>query len=454
MTGLPSTELPARLELGPADAADDRERRRREKRERKEKKAERKDRKRKKEKQKLSGELAVAGGGNAVACGDSRNTVADVINWECKMEGRRREKRERKEKKAERKDRKRKKKKQRLSGELAVAGGGNAIACGGYRNTVADVNWDCKMEGQKFGPWSASEVADIKARIKDWANAHGHSGDVESGNFDFLFGRRQKLGGRGAGLSDAERKAFLEIATGFPNRNPKQIYAYVTRHLDPSNYKGAWTEEEKTTLMNLYEQKGAKWAEIGAAIGRAGGACRDKWRSISVERNGKWTEAEKTTLSTLVNEYFAEQKATPGRGAGDGQEHRELLDNIPWSIIAQKHGSRTEAQCMQRWYRVSMGAIDTGNWAAGDDKLLITALRKTNATHEVEVDWNSVSVPSRSLTQVKRRFKEMKRFIRKNPHRIKNLSLADMLDKMTEEFAPELIGVDLTLPGQPVLSAQ
>jgi hypothetical protein len=29
-----------------------------------------------------------------------------------------------------------------------------------------------------------------------------------------------------------------------------------------------------------------------------------------------------------------------------------------------------------------------------------------------------------------------------------------MLDKMTEEFAPELIGVDLTLPGQPVLSAQ
>jgi hypothetical protein len=374
MTGLPSTELPARLELGPADAADDRERRRR-------------------------------------------------------------EKRERKEKKAERKDRKRKKKKQRLSGELAVAAGGNAIACGGYRNTVADVNWDCKMEGQKFGPWSASEVADIKARIKDWANAHGHSGDVESGNFDFLFGRRQKLGGRGAGLSDAERKAFLEIATGFPNRNPKQIYAYVTRHLDPSNYKGAWTEEEKTTLMNLYEQKGAKWAEIGAAIGRAGGACRDKWRSISVERNGKWTEGEKTTLSTLVNEYFAEQKATPGRGAGDGQEHRELLDNIPWSIIAQKHGSRTEAQCMQRWYRVSMGAIDTGNWAAGDD-------------------WNSVSVPSRSLTQVKRRFKEMKRFIRKNPHRIKNLSLADMLDKMTEEFAPELIGVDLTLPGQPVLSAQ
>ena len=118
MTGLPSTELPARLELGPADAADD-------------------------------------------------------------LERRRREKRERKEKKAERKDRKRKKKKQRLSGELAVAGGGNAIACGGYRNTVADVNWDCKMEGQKLGPWSASEVADIKARIKDWANAHGHSGDVE-----------------------------------------------------------------------------------------------------------------------------------------------------------------------------------------------------------------------------------------------------------------------------------
>ena len=374
MTGLPSTELPARLELGPADAADDRERRRR-------------------------------------------------------------EKRERKEKKAERKDRKRKKKKQRLSGELAVAAGGNAIACGGYRNTVADVNWDCKMEGQKFGPWSASEVADIKARIKDWANAHGHSGDVESGNFDFLFGRRQKLGGRGAGLSDAERKAFLEIATGFPNRNPKQIYAYVTRHLDPSNYKGAWTEEEKTTLMNLYEQKGAKWAEIGAAIGRAGGACRDKWRMMrNNPKSGDWSPDEVARLRELVNEYFAQNNAAPGRGAGEGNEHLPLRDNINWKAISSKIGTRSENMCMQKWYRIAPSAEETGQWAKGDDKIMLEGiLKQVDADDEHKVAWEGL-VPGRTLGQIKNRFRAAKRDVPDHS----NVTFDVLLTKMIDKYAPEM----------------
>ena len=324
-------------------------------------------------------------------------------------------------------------KKQKSSGrELAPSGSGDVVAAGD-RNKSNDV-WDKKFEGQRFGEWSAEEKDSLKNRIKDWAAAHGELTNFEAGNFEFLFKRRQKQGGRGAKLADSERKAFLEIAHGFDTRNPKQIYGFISRHYDSTNYKGKWTEEEKETLRTLTAEHGDKWKVIGAAMGRAGYACRDKWRMMkNSPKGGDWSSEEIAKLRELVDEYFQQNSSAPGRGAGEGNEHLQVRDNINWKTIAMKLGTRNENSCMQKWYRISPDGIESGQWGEGQDKILIEAVIRSGAESEVDVPWGDL-VPGRTLSQIKRRFKQLKQSI-VDPN---GGSFDDMMKKMKEKYCGSL----------------
>lgn len=294
--------------------------------------------------------------------------------------------------------------------------------------------WNPKIEGQKFGEWSKDEKEELDARIKEWAMAHGKIDDYNNKKFDFLMQRRQKQGGRGAKLPDSERKAFLEIATGFPTRNPKQIYGYVSRHYDSDNYKGKWSDEEKKKLTDLVAEYGEKWKEVGKNLGRPGHACRDKWRMMrNNPKSGDWSPAEVAHLRELVNEYFAQNNAAPGRGAGEGNEHLPLRDNINWKAISSKIGTRSENMCMQKWYRIAPSPEETGQWAKGDDKTMLEGILKSDADDEHKVAWEGL-VPGRTLGQIKNRFRAAKKDIPDHS----NMSFDVLLAKMIEKYAPEI----------------
>ena len=56
---------------------------------------------------------------------------------------------------------------------------------------------------------------------------------------------------------------------------------------------------------------------VGKNLGRPGHACRDKWRMMrNNPKSGDWSPDEVARLRELVNEYFAQNNAAPGRGAG------------------------------------------------------------------------------------------------------------------------------------------
>eukprot|EP00227_Mantoniella_beaufortii_P006952 CAMPEP_0197610412 /NCGR_PEP_ID=MMETSP1326-20131121/53269_1 /TAXON_ID=1155430 /ORGANISM="Genus nov. species nov., Strain RCC2288" /LENGTH=416 /DNA_ID=CAMNT_0043178927 /DNA_START=178 /DNA_END=1425 /DNA_ORIENTATION=- len=343
-------------------------------------------------------------------------------------------------------------KKQKASKEVAAqeegAGGeGQELAVvdkGAAGRGAKDESWDKKIDGQKFGEWNPSEVDALKERIKDWAAGHGCLDDFKNEEYGFLFKRRQKQGGRGAKLADSERKAFLEISTDFPTRNPKQIYGWISRHLDKDNYKGKWTDEEKDTLKRLVDEKGEKWKEIGTAMGRAGYACRDKWRMMKNNPNkGEWSEEEVVKLKGLVEEYFATHQAGPGRGPGEGQEHLPLLDNINWTSISKQLGTRNENMCMQKWYRIAPSAVSSGQWGAGEDKVMLEALLKSGAEGEQTVPWETL-VPGRSLSQIVRRWKLMKVLIPGHLH----MGFDPLVQKVVEKFIPDLHKA-LALPPPP-----
>jgi hypothetical protein len=332
-----------------------------------------------------------------------------------------------------------KKQKKSKSRELALAAGGGAVAGGERKDDV----WDKKFEGQLFGSWSAAEKGELESRIKDWAAAHGHSDSLEKEDYDFLFKRRLKQGGRGAKLDESERKAFLEIAKDFPTRNPKQIYGFATRYYDPNNHKGKWSEEEKEQLADLVELKGEKWTEIGEILERAGASCRDKWRSMRDKyQRGDWTPEELAQLKQLVNEQLAAQGAAPGRGPGEGNEHLPVRDNINWKAISLKLKTRSENTCCQKWYRIAPDSVAAGEWGAGDDTTMVAALRRARAASEADVDWAGL-VRGRTLSQIKRRFKDLRQAIPKN-HK---LTFAEVVQKLVEKHwlrAPALPAPALT----------
>jgi hypothetical protein len=332
-----------------------------------------------------------------------------------------------------------KKQKKSKSRELALAAGSGAVV-GGERN---DDVWDKKFEGQLFGSWSAAEKGELESRIKDWAAAHGHSDSLEKEDYDFLFKRRLKQGGRGAKLNESERKAFLEISKDFPTRNPKQIYGFATRYYDPNNHKGKWSEEEKEQLADLVELKGEKWTEIGEILERAGASCRDKWRSMRDKyQRGDWTPEELAQLKQLVNEQLAAQGAAPGRGPGEGNEHLPVRDNINWKAISLKLKTRSENTCCQKWYRIAPDSVAAGEWGAGDDTTMVAALRRARAASEADVDWAGL-VRGRTLSQIKRRFKDLRQAIPKN-HK---LTFAEVVQKLVEKHwlrAPALPAPALT----------
>ena len=320
-----------------------------------------------------------------------------------------------------------KKQKKGESRELALAAGGGGSAAADDKRK--DDVWDKKFEGQLFGSWSAAEKEELGSRIKDWAAKHGHSDDLAKGEYDFLFQRRLKQGGRGARLSESERKAFLEIAKDFPTRNPKQIYGFATRYYDPNSHKGKWSEEEKEQLANLVEWKGEKWKEIGEFLERAGASCRDKWRSMRHNyQRGDWTPEELSQLKQLVNEQLAAQGAAPGRGPGKGNEHLPVRDNINWKAISLKLKTRSENTCCTKWYRIAPDSVASGEWGEGDDAIMVVALRRARAASEANVDWASL-VCGRTLSQIKRRFKDLRQAIPKNH----TLSFAEVVQQLYEK---------------------
>ena len=295
-------------------------------------------------------------------------------------------------------------KKAKKSKGLALQAGGGAVTDGERKDDL----WDKKFEGQLFGGWSDTEKELLKERIKDWAAAHGHSDAFDKEEWEFLFKRRHKQGGRGAKMEDSERKAFLEIAKDFGTRNPKQVYGFITRHYDPNNYKGKWSEDEKEKLSALVQAKGEKWKDIGLVLQRPGGACRDKWRTMRDKYvPGEWSNEELTCLKQLVNEQFAAQGSAPGRGPGEGNEHLPVRDNINWKAISLKMKTRSENICLQKWYRIAPDAVAAGEWGEGDDATMVAAIQKSRVSSEVHVAWESL-VRGRTLSQIKGRFKVLK----------------------------------------------
>jgi hypothetical protein len=71
--------------------------------------------------------------------------------------------------------------------------------------------------------------------------------------------------------------------------------------------QGYWSKEEVERLKELHAQKGDRWKELGAALGRLPEAVRDKFKMLKLgdaRRSGKWSPEEEAKLIELVNQHM------------------------------------------------------------------------------------------------------------------------------------------------------
>ena len=198
--------------------------------------------------------------------------------------------------------------------------------------------------------------------MQDFARAH----NLSDTDLSWIYNTRNNLGNALTAEDRAQRKgAWSVIAQSLPDRTPKSVWAFATRVLHEGNYlvhhcvplytrsvlltslpsyaayvlpvirvfcaqasvsvgycpvisflnmkspgQGKWSAEDTQRLLQLHAERGNKWKEIGAALGRHPENCRYKHRDLllgEAERKGKWNSEEEAKLLDLVTQYIEER---------------------------------------------------------------------------------------------------------------------------------------------------
>ncbi|KAK9807939.1 hypothetical protein WJX73_004975 [Symbiochloris irregularis] len=315
---------------------------------------------------------------------------------------------------------------------------------------------DDKRQDVKHGRFSEDEKETLRQAAQDFASQHGLSGD----DLSWLFSTR------GLEHGSKARGAWQAIAAALPHRKYKAVYSAGTRMLHEGNYQGKWTLEDEARLLELVQEKGRRWKDIGAALNRLPEGCRDKHKEISLgqaKKKGAWSAEETSALRAAVHGYLARRIAAEDEDQEDAatlsledvcqqaqqaegpQGSRAVLDDIDWNIISRTLGTRSPLQCMDKWYdQVSPSMVATGQWGSGDDRRLLQALiRAGPPTHDYQVDWGQM-VRGRSAVICRRRWTMMKKCLPQNW----NMNFGQQAKEMARVYAPGLLAEEAPATGQ------
>ncbi|KAL4432464.1 hypothetical protein ABPG77_001763 [Micractinium sp. CCAP 211/92] len=321
---------------------------------------------------------------------------------------------------------------------------------------VAEVRWrdNERRQNVKSGVYSKAEKETLRQAVINFAAKNG----LPTDSFDWLFGSSR---------SGATKGAWKKIAAALPHRTFKSVWAAGTRMLHEGNYQGRWTPEEDAQLLALVSERGRKWKEIGGAVGRMAESCRDRWLMIrqgEAKKEGPWSDEETEQLRQAVQEYLAAKTAAEGGATGSQGEdaatltlediqgaasepvvdadgaatvtvsRRIILDDIDWNVVSQAVGTRSNIQCLEKWYsQLSPSMVARGEWGSGDDRRLLRALFLSGAVHDYEVDWNQV-VRGRTAQQAKRRWRLMVKSIPDS----RDLEFGELVEALVDRHLPQL----------------
>ncbi|NWV59269.1 TTF1 factor, partial [Malurus elegans] len=197
-----------------------------------------------------------------------------------------------------------------------------------------------------------------------------------------------------------------KISEGIP-RPWRLIYYRARKMFDPNNYKGRYTAEEKEQLKKYQALHGNDWKKISELMSRSNLSVAMKFSEIKSAINyGPWTKEETQRLMSAIKEVMKRKlkaESTSSLSSLDQSsmdlwiDREKLYQQLPWTEIETKVGSRYWRQCKQKWNSILTSKMSRGQpLYRGTNGLqakinLIKRLYETKAEDTSEVNWDELS---------------------------------------------------------------
>ncbi|NXU94969.1 TTF1 factor, partial [Xiphorhynchus elegans] len=205
----------------------------------------------------------------------------------------------------------------------------------------------------KFGRFTKKENEQLQKNIKEFLSITGID-SAEKLFFTWRYPGEKETISR----LKVEHQFCAKISEGIP-RPWRLIYYRARKIFDPNNYKGRYTKEEKEKLKKYHALHGNNWKKISELMSRSNLSVAMKFSEIKSPINyGPWSREEIQKLKLAVKEVMKrrlemEDGSSPsslGEPNGDLLLKREqLCQQLPWTEIETKVGSRYWRQCKQKW---------------------------------------------------------------------------------------------------------
>ncbi|XP_002529443.3 uncharacterized protein LOC8264879 [Ricinus communis] len=241
------------------------------------------------------------------------------------------------------------------------------------------------------------------------------------------------------------KSCWKEIGTALPWRPYESVY-YRAHILFERAEKRSWTEDEYEVVRKFHEKYGSDWRTLADALGKHRFHVKDAWRRIKVinRKKGKWSQEEYQTLFELVNVDLRMKAFEENRKS----KHGMLRDNISWTAISEKLGSRTTPMCCIKWYdQLTSPMVAEGKWLDVDDYHLVMALYDLDACCMEDVDWDSL-LEHRPGEVCRKRWNQMVKHLGENG----NMSFADQVQALIERYCPDVLEARVAYYSKPIVN--
>lgn len=179
--------------------------------------------------------------------------------------------------------------------------------------------------GQPYikGPFSKEEENTLRASVEEYCQEHDLS------RIDFCNILHSNV------PQKEKNNLYANFIYLFNNRKSKNVKDHLRRAYLPYE-RNAFTEEDDEKIFAMRNEFGADWVAIAGELGRYANDVRDRYRNhlaTSASSTGAWSPEENAKFDQILETFSSK-------------------DEMNWEAIAAQMGTRTRAQCRDRFLRL------------------------------------------------------------------------------------------------------
>ncbi|KAL2515320.1 myb family transcription factor [Forsythia ovata] len=276
-------------------------------------------------------------------------------------------------------------------------------------------------EGEKLvrGKWFTHEEDEIVSKaVYNYIDEH----ELGEEGLYMIFNRRKY---------PEVKNCWKEIGNAIPYRPYTSGYVRASKLFQTAEHRG-WTREEYEIVLKYQKEHGNQWKALADELGKHRFHVRNAWVRIKLPnlKKGRWSQEEYQSIFDQVNADLKQRVYEEKRS-----KHGMLRDNISWTAIRNKLGTRNKPKCCIKWYsQLASAMVAEGIWADADDYRQIGALFNLDACCIEDVDWDNL-LDHRSGDACQKRWNQVVLHIGHHG----NKSFSEQVEVLTHRYCPYLL---------------